>query len=201
MNERICWSPATIVLAAAWLGHTVILFFIEPGMGFRSPADYFDLSKVVPALDSLAWLSSNVLHVVTGFALLQFQLELRSARPEERQLAADIGLVAAPLFVIVGVCGFVGASLGELLRGDASALSTSLYALLVTRTCLLFGAITLLGMMILTFSARRDNAAGWLRLLGLAVGAACILFVVLPAPIPLLLLIWSLALLPGRAPR
>lgn len=186
-------SGIALLIAAIWLGHSVILLFLEPGMGFHELADYFDLARVVPALGSIVWFVSNTLHVAMGVALLFFQSALRQAGNKRHLLAADAGIVTAPLFVVVGMSGFVGQHLVEILRTDRAALDASLYGLLAVRTYIMTGAIALYGLMVVAISLRADNVAVWMRALGTVVGLAGIVFVLIPLPVPVLFLAWSVA--------
>ena len=183
----------TLLIAAIWLGHSMILLYFEPAMGFHELADYFDLTKVVPALGSVVWKASSTLHVAMGVALLFLQSALRNVGSERLLLAADAGLITAPFFIVVGLSGFVGQLLVELLRTDPVALDASLYGLLAVRTYTLAGAVALFGLMVLLISLRADTVAAWMRGLGIFVGLAAIVFVFFPLPVPLLFLAWSVA--------
>lgn len=190
--ERQYELTAIILLTVVALTQSVILLAIEPGMGFRGVADYFDLEKVVPASSSTAWNLSNLSHLVQGGALLILCTAYRSSSNASKTTIAMLALVAAPLSMVVGLSGFVLEFLVHLLP-DGAARDASLYGLLATRTTLLVTVVAILGLLFLTFSLSRELVASWLRLLGLPIGVAAILFVFYPTPMPLLLFVWWLS--------
>ena len=162
-------------------------------MGFREFSDFFDLEKIVPALSSMAWHVSNLMHVLVGFALLLLASGIRSKDATQPLLATAFGLAAAPLFVVIGMSGFVGDQLVGLLDNNVQRDAALLGLVVGARTTLLYAAVALFGGLILTISARSDLAPRWLRFLGLPVGIAGLGFAFLPTPIPLILLIWAAA--------
>ena len=198
MNTQRQWYSGAAMLVPIFLGHSVILLFLEPAMGFKNMADFFDLAKVVPALGSAAWFVSNMLHIALGTTLLLFQSELRQPDATRRDFAADCCLAAAPLFVVVGMSGFVGEALLNIMQANSAGRDAALYGLLAVRTMVLIAGVALLGLMILSVSLRKNMAKSWLRLLGLPIGLAALLFVLVPTPAPVLLFVWFLAFNFGR---
>jgi hypothetical protein len=59
----------------------------------------------------------------------------------------------------------------------------------------LYAAVALFGGMVLAMSAQSDSVPRWMRILGVPVGMAALLFVVIPTPLPLILFVWSAGLL------
>jgi len=164
-------------------------------MGFREFSDFFDLEKIVPALSSLAWRVGNVMHVVVGFGLLLLASGVRMASIPRPVLTASFGFAAAPLFVIVGMSGFVGDQLVTLLTVGGERDAALLGLIVGSRTMVLYAAAALFGGMVLAISAQTDFVPPWMRILGVPVGIAALLFVFVPTPMPLILFVWSAALL------
>lgn len=182
------------LLAFAFLCHSIVLLVVEPAMGFREFSDFFDLEKVIPALSSRAWYVGNIMHVAIGFGLLLLASGIHSASIPRAVLTASFGFAAAPLFVVIGMSGFVGDQLVGLLVDNAER-DAALLGLIGARTMMLYAAVAVFGGMILAISAPSDFMPRWLRLLGLPAGIAALIFAIVPTPIPLILFIWSAALL------
>jgi hypothetical protein len=183
------------LLAIAFLSHSIVLLVFEPAMGFREFSDFFDLAKIVPALSSTAWYVGNFMHVLVGFGLLLLAAGIHSAGIPRSVLTAAFGFAAAPLFVVIGMSGFVGDQLVGLLTDTAERDAALLGLLVGVRTMVLYAAVAVFGGMVLAISGQSDFVPRWLRLLGLPVGIAALIFVVVPTPMPLILFIWSAALL------
>ena len=195
MNFRNELFVGSAILAIALLVHSLVLLVFEPAMGFREFSDFFNLEKIVPALSSPAWFVSNFMHVLLGFGLLVFASGIQAARIARPAIAAACGFAAAPLFVIVGMSGFVGDQLVTILTDDVERDAALLGLVIGSRTMVLYAAAALFGGMVLAVSAQTDFVPRWLRILGVPVGIAALMFVFVPTPIPLLLFIWSAAML------
>ncbi len=181
------------MLAIAFLSHSIVLLIFEPAMGFREFSDFFELEKIVPALGSTAWNVGNVMHVLVGIGLLFLSSGISSSSTPRPTLMAASGFAAAPLFVVVGMSGIVGEQLLGLLGNGADRDAALLGLLIGTRTTVLYAAAVLFGGMVIAISAQSGFAPRWLRLLGLPVGIAAMVFAVFPTPLPLFLFIWSTA--------
>ena len=182
------------LLTIAMLSHSVVLLVFEPTMGFREFSDFFDLEKIIPALGSTAWYVGNVMHVLIGFGLMLVASGIQTAGIPRPVLTAACGFAAAPLFVVVGMSGFVGDQLVTHLT-DSGQRDAALLGLVGSRTMVLYAAVALFGGMVLAISAQSDCVPRWLRLLGVPVGMAALLFVIVPTPLPLILFVWSAGLL------
>jgi hypothetical protein len=179
------------LLTIALLSHSVVLLVFEPAMGFREFSDFFDLEKIIPALDSTAWYVGNVMHVLIGFGLLLVASGIQTASIPRPVLTAAFGFAAAPLFVVVGMSGFVGDQLATLLTDNGQRDAALLGLVVGSRTMVLYAAVALFGGMVLAISAQADFVPRWLRILGVPVGIAALLFVIAPTPVPLILFVWS----------
>ena len=193
MNSRSEILAGSALLAIAFFCHSIVLLVLEPAMGFREFSDFFDLEKIVPALSSMAWNVSNLMHVLVGFALLLLASGIRSNDATQPLLATAFSLTAAPLFVVIGMSGFVGDQLVGLLDNSVERDAALLGLVVGARTTVLYAAVALFGGLVLTISARNDLTPRWLRFLGIPVGIAGLGFAFLPTPIPLLLFIWAAA--------
>jgi hypothetical protein len=135
------------------------------------------------------------MHVLIGFGLLLLASGIRTASIPRPVLTAAFGFAAAPLFVIVGMSGFVGDQVVTILT-DSGERDAALLGLLVgSRTMVLYAAVALFGGMVLAISAQTDFVPRWLRILGVPVGIAALLLVIVPTPLPLILFVWSAGLL------
>ena len=188
-------------LSFAFLLHSVILLILEPAMGFQEFADFFDLEKIIPALNSGAWLVGNLMHVLTGFGLLFLAAGVASLDIQRPGASAAFGFAAAPLFVIIGMSGFVGQQLVGLLADTAQRDAALLGMIIGSRTMILYAAIALFGGMILMLSAQPRRLPLWLRLYGVIAGVAALVFALFPTPIPLILFLWCVAFLLGYKTR
>jgi len=195
MNNRRELIAGLALLTMAFLGHSIVLIVFEPAMGFREFSDFFDLEKIVPALGSTAWYVSNVMHVLVGLGLLLFATGVQSSGIPRPFLIVAFGIAAAPLFVMLGMSGFVGDQLVALLT-DIGERDAALLGLIVgARTMVLYAGVALFGGMVLVISVQAGFVPRWLRVLGVPVGTAALAFVVIPTPIPLIFFIWSAAML------
>lgn len=195
MNSRGEMFAGSALLTTAFLSHSIVLLVFEPAMGFREFSDFFDLEKIVPALSSTAWYVGNFMHVLVGFGLLLLASGIHSASIPRPVLTAAFGFAAAPLFVVIGMSGVVGDQLVGLLTDNAERDAALLGLLVGSRTMVLYAAAALFGGMVLAISAQSDFMPLWLRILGLPVGIAACIFAIVPTPVPLILFIWSAALL------
>ena len=183
------------LISFAFMIHSLVLIVFEPAMGFKEFSDFFDLDKIMPALGSTAWKIGNTMHVLLGFGLILLASGIRTAPIPKPVLTAAFGFAAAPLFVLVGMSGFVGEQLLTLLSDPVERDAAILGLMVGSRTTVLYAAVALFGAMVLTISAQKDFVPPWMRILGLPVGVATLLFVLVPTPIPLLLFLWSAAFL------
>jgi hypothetical protein len=183
------------LLTIALLSHSVVLLVFEPTMGFREFSDFFDLEKIIPALGSTAWYVGNVMHVLVGFGLLLIASGMHKASIPRPVLTAAFGFAAAPLFVVVGMSGFVGDQLLTHLTDSGQRDAALLGLVFGSRTMVLYAAVALFGGMVLAMSAQSDCVPRWMRILGVPVGMAALLFVIVPTPVPLILFVWSAGLL------
>ena len=195
MKDRGELFFGSALLAIAFLAHSVVMIVFEPAMGFREFSDFFDLEKVVLALGSQAWFVANIMHVLIGFGLLLLSSGIQKASISRPALTAAFGFAAAPLFVVVGMSGFVGDQLLTLMADQQESDAALLGLLMGARTTVLYAAAALFGAMVLALSAPSGILPRWMRILGIPAGSAALLFVLVPTPIPLILLIWSAALL------
>lgn len=195
MNNRGELFIGAALLASAFLIHSVVLVVFEPAMGFKEFSDFFDLEKIVPALSSTAWYVGNVMHILVGLGLLFVASGLQTAEISRPVLTAAFGFAAAPLFVVIGMSGFLGDQLVRIYTDNAERDAALLGLIVGARTMVLYAAAALFGGMVLAISAQKNFVPRWLRILGVPVGIAAVLFVLVPTPIPLILFVWSAGLL------
>ncbi len=194
MNVRGELFVGSLLLTAALLCHSVVLLVFEPAMGFREFSDFFELQKILPALGSVAWSVGSSMHILVGIGLVLIAAGVRNSNADRHILIGSFALVAAPLFVIVGMSGFVGEQLLFLLTDNSEKEATILALMVGTRTTILYSAATMFGGMVLATSASTDFVPMWLRILGVPIGISALLFAFVPLPMPLILFVWSLGL-------
>jgi hypothetical protein len=109
---------AAAYLALVWGVVCVIMIFIEPGMGFEVPQDFFDPIKVAAGYESsFAWRFSNLLLIALPLALV-----VLIAKSNDRFLVWS-GLFSALLVLIFGCLDAVGFQLRALLPTDEAVYS------------------------------------------------------------------------------
>ena len=91
--------------------------------------------------------------------------------------------------------GFLGDQLVSIYKDDAERDAALLRLIVGSRTMVLYAAAALFGGMVLAISAQTDFVPRWLRFLGVPVGIAGVLFVLVPTLLPLILFLWSAGLL------
>lgn len=182
------------LLAIAFLSHSIVMLVFEPAMGFKEFSDFFDLEKTVPALSSKAWYVGNFMHLLIGFGLLLLASGIHSASIPRPVLTAAFGFAAAPLFFVLGMSGVVMDLLVDILA-DNPERDAVLLGLVGARSMVVYAVLIVFGGMVLAISAQSDLVPRWLRILGVPVGIAALLFPIVPTPVPVLLFIWSSGLL------
>ena len=198
------WTSLALGVSFA-IGAT-ILITIEPEMGFSTMADYWNPELVVPALNSIPWLVSDVCHMLNGILLIILSSTFATAHGTLASLLRASGTVSGAFFVLVAMLDRVGARMPELIQ-DPETLSVLSIAFISTRMGALLAAVFTLGGFIVLMSAeslRERWYAAWFSYFGFVVGALAIVFFVLPSPIPIPLSLWAIALgvfLLRNAPR
>jgi len=174
-------------LALGFGAVSVILLFVEPGMGFAQVADFFDPAKVLTGAASLAWLSEDLIYLGFGVAL-----GFLAVQSDDRYLRAS-GLVAATLFFLIGNLGRVLAVLPDLIA-EPGQLHAAVLGLLPVRLAALRTCVFALG--IFAWRTTREPASegngtrAW-RSLGYVVLGGAIVFLFVFIPVPLLFAVWA----------
>ena len=201
MKYRSDLFIGSLLLSIAFLVHSFVLLVLEPAMGFREFADFFDLEKVLPALGSTAWSIGNLMHLLAGFGLLFLAAGIQSANIQRSAVTAAFGFAAAPLFVVIGMSGFVGNQLVGVLTETAQRDAALLGMIMGSRTMILYAAMALFGGMIILLSFQSGLINRWLRIYGVLAGVAALIFAFFPTPIPLIFFLWCVAFLLGFKTR
>jgi hypothetical protein len=185
----------TNVLAAGFLGIgfvwvSYVMLLVEPGMGFESPADFFDGEKVAAGYTSTVWLVSNFVYLAFPISLIAIALHAKDP------LLQWSGLASALLWLIVGAIDRVAIQLPDLVVSD-EALLAAIAATMPTRFALLKGAVLTLGLFAWRTTragAAGDRAAPIWRGLGWVVLALSIGFLFAFIPVPIAFAVWGLTL-------
>lgn len=189
------YMKSATALAAGYLAFafgvvSYIMIRIEPGMGFTTPADFFDPVKVTAGYASIPWLVSTLLYLLMPVALFVL------ARSFVHERVSQLGLVAAALGLLLGSIDLVGVQLHSLLSSEEQV-QVAVAALLPIRFAVLKATVVTLGLFAWgTTRARKGHGIGvrsW-RVLGwvVLVVSVAFLFVFLPAPIAFFL--WGVGL-------
>lgn len=181
-------------LGASYTVGAAILLFVEPGMGFRSFADFWNPDLVVPALGSAAWLVSDLSHLVNGTLLLVLVASLGTPTTPLTRLVSTSGVAAGSTFVLLAMLDRAAAFLPALVT-DSGRLATLAVGFIATRAGVLFAALFLLGGFMLALSvAYRRDLPRWFVVLSFIAGIAAIGFLLVPTPMPVALAVWAFAL-------
>ncbi len=182
-------------LAAGYLafGFGVISFImigVEPGMGFVTPADYFDPVKVTAGYASLPWLVSTLLYLTFPVPLYVL------ARSSPQKHVSQFGLAAAAIGLLLASIDAVGIELSSILRSKEQV-QPAVAALLPIRFAVLKATVVMLGLFAwgTTRSSGGHGIGGrsW-RVLGWVVLAVSVAFLFVFLPAPIAFFIWAAAL-------
>jgi hypothetical protein len=185
----------TTVLAASFLGLgfawvSCVMLFVEPRMGFESPADFLDPQKVAAGYTTSVWLVSSFVYLAFPIAVMAIAI------PAKDQLLRWSGAGSALLWLTVGAIDRVGIQLPDLITSDEALLAT-VAATLPTRLAILKGAVIALG--VLAWRTTRTGESGgpanrvW-RGFGWVVLALSVAFMFAFIPVPVVFAIWGLTL-------
>jgi hypothetical protein len=167
-----------------------IMIRIEPGMGFATPADYFDPVKVTAGYASVPWLVVNLLYLLFPVAL--FVLAKSSA--QERFSAFGLAAAAAGLFL--GIIDRVAIQLPSLLPSDKEV-HAAVAAMLPIRLAVLKTTVVMLGLFAWRTTRASDGHGvgmrSW-RVLGWVVLAVSIAFLFVFIPAPIAFCVWAAGL-------
>jgi hypothetical protein len=186
VNARVA---AALYLALAFAVVSFIAVFVEPGMGFHTPADFLDPAKVFAGLDTFAWRLEGPLYL--AFPIAFWVLARRS---DDRYLVWS-GVAAGVLFFLVGAIDRTMAQMPDFLS-DAEAISASA-AILPVRFAVLKATVAAVGVFAWR-TTRESSDAGALattwRVLGYLILVACVAFLYVFLPVPLVIMVWAMAL-------
>lgn len=184
---RVSKAAAAGLLGAGFAWVSYVLLFIEPGMGFTDPADFFDPEKVAAGYTSLVWSVSSVVYMLFLPALWVI------AKSSDAPLVRWSGITAGLLFLVVGAIDRVAIQLPTLLP-TSDAVVSGVAAVLPVRFALLKSAVLTLG--VSAWGTTRVGPSGgagdkmwrgfgWLTLL-LSIG-----FVLVFIPVPMVFFLWG----------
>ena len=188
MKRTNILAASFLGLGFAWLSY--VMLFVEPGMGFEDPADFFDPQKVAVGYTTSVWLVSNFVYL--GFPVAVMALVLRATDP----LLRWSGIASGLLWLTVASIDRVGIQLPDLIASD-EALLAAVAATLPTRFAILKGAVVTLGLF--AWRTTRTGEAGgpatrvW-RGLGWVVLALSVGFMFAFIPVPIVFAIWGVTL-------
>ena len=185
----------TNVLAAGFLGVgfawvSYVMLFVEPGMGFEGPTDFFDPQKVAAGYGTSVWLVTNFVYLALPIAVMA--IVLRAKDP----LLQWSGMGSALLWLTVGSIDRVGIQLPDLVASD-EALLAAVAAALPTRYAILKGAVLALGLFAWRTTRAGDAegpARGVWHGLGWVVLALSVGFMFAFIPVPVAFAIWGVTL-------
>ena len=180
-------------MAASWLAvvfvwTSCVMLFVEPGMGFRTPADFLDPVKVAAGYGSTVWFVSNLLYFSVPVAVMSIVVGA------DDRLLQWSGLGTSVLWLVLASMDRVGTQLPDLLSEEA--VITAHTAGLPVRFAVLKAAGVTFG--VFAWRTTRldplDGAGerlwrglGWLMLL---IGVVFVLFFV---PLPIAFAVWAVA--------
>ena len=183
------------VVAAGFLGVgfgwvSYVMLFVEPGMGFERPADFFDAQKVAAGYAAAVWFVSNMFYLMVPVAVMAI------AYTGGDPLLQSFGLSSALLWLVVGAVDRVAIQLPSLLPTN-EAVVAAIAVTLPIRFGILKAAVVALG-----FFAWKTTRVGtgvgagarvW-RGFGWVVLAASLGFLFAFLPVPVVFAVWGIAL-------
>ena len=176
-----------LFLAIGFATVSAIMLFVEPGMGFSEPSDYFDPAKVVRALDSIPWLIGDLIYFGMGVVLACL-----ASSSEDRYKRAT-GFTAAVLIVLVGCFGRVLSPLPDIVT-DSEQLEAAVLGAMTARFAALRTMVLALGVFAWRTTTAGSDVAEVSRLgriLGYFVLVASTVFLFVFIPVPLLFTLWA----------
>lgn len=181
-------------LGACYTVAAGIMLFVEPGMGFRSFADFWNPDLVAPALSTTAWLISDLCHLGSGTLLMIFAASLTAPGDALSRLVRNLCIAAGTAFVLVAMIDWAARSLPALVA-DPAELATLSVGYIATRVGVLFAGAFLLGSFVVAFALEhRHGLPRWFIVLSVIVGASAVVLFVVPSPMPVGLAVWAFAL-------
>lgn len=183
---------AASFVAVGFVAISVILLFVEPGMGFSSFPDYLDPDKVIPASTSLVWLAGDLVYLGSAIAFVVMGSE------SEDRVVTGAALTAAVFFVLVASLDRILAQLPQAVP-EREHLEAAVLGLIVTR----FGALKVVVTAVAVFAWRSTAGERWGPVwrgagLVLLASAAAFIFVFLPMPVVFALWFTSFAFVRSR---
>lgn len=186
---------ASLILALGFAWVTYVLMVWEPQNGFAEIADYFDPDKLRPANQSFMWLSVDRLYLCMAVAILLMAVRLRDQSGRPLALIVATGSIASAMQALIGMIGIVTAALPGLIAEPGVVDATTL-GLVATRFAVLFTLTFALGGWIICMSWHNLSILWFPRVLsycGMLAGVVCMLFWLMPLPVPALLALWFAA--------
>jgi hypothetical protein len=181
-------AAGMLAVGFGWVSY--VLLFVEPGMGFTEPADFFDAEKAAAGYTSLVWSVGSVVY------MLFLPAAWVISRSSDNLYVRWSGIAAGLLFLVVGTIDRVGGQLSAMLSTDEAVIA-AVAAMLPVRFALLKSGVVTLG--VLAWGTTRVSFAGgvgnriwrgfgWLTLL------ASMGFLFLFIPVPLVFFVWGVTL-------
>jgi hypothetical protein len=183
-------SFAAGFLVLGFLAISFIVLFVEPGMGFATPKDFFDPEKVANGYTSLAWFLGDLFYLTIGIATA------RIARTSDDRYLIWSALAAGILFFLLGAIDRVAAQLPSLMR-DADSAEAGLIALLPIRFAVLKTAAFSLAVFAWRTTTTTDGKGTlvWVwRGFGYVILALGVLFIFIFIPLPIAFFVWAVGL-------
>lgn len=188
--KRALDITAACVLAGGFLYACFVALAIEPGMGFRTPADYVNPTLILAGTRTIWWYVGELVYIAIGVACLYL-----GGRATDRYGKIS-GVLAGAGFVFIGLIDRALLDLQAYLP-DAEQVTTSTLGFLPARLAALRLSALAFGVFAWRLSLETAQPGIWGTLwrgLGFLVLLAGIALVFAFVPTILLLLLWSIGL-------
>jgi hypothetical protein len=185
MNRSSVYAAGFLALGFGMI--SFIMLFVEPGMGFSGPADYFDPEKVAKGYTSLVWQIGDLFYLAILVATSLI------AKPSTDPYLRWSALAAGVLFLLVSAIDRVAAGLPFLMSGPELA-RDGLIALLPIRFAVLKSAALSLGFFAWRTTKINARNGAWQKAwnaMGYLVLTLSIFFVYIFLPLPLVFFVWA----------
>jgi len=155
--------------------------------------DYFNTALLIPSLDTVQWMISNVFHMIGGILIPAIGISLgKYVKDPPTPWLNNFSLFSGILFFIVGISGFAALNTTHWLNEEI--LESALIGFSIFRYTLLLSAIVSFGLFIAMLGwlgGKNSFLPTWFSYVSYLIALVLFAFIFVPVPVPLVLFVWS----------